>query len=82
MVIAAMYLLIMVGRIVFGEYREPDDHHAHEKLPTDLNAREIGQLPIDVLHSERTRKTIDPEGGGASDRKRPAVVRLRHGLGW
>ncbi|MFG0304684.1 MAG: NuoM family protein [Phycisphaerales bacterium JB040] len=44
MVIAAIYLLFMVGRICFGEYREPRGHHAHDELPTDLNAREIGLL--------------------------------------
>jgi NADH-quinone oxidoreductase subunit M len=50
MIIAAMYLLYMTGRIVFGEYREPAGHHAHETLPTDLNAREIGLLlPLAIL---------------------------------
>lgn len=44
MVIAAMYLLIMVGKICFGPLREPEDHHAHESLPTDLSRREIGTL--------------------------------------
>ncbi|MHA7813383.1 MAG: complex I subunit 4 family protein [Phycisphaerales bacterium] len=41
MVIAAMYLLYMVGKICFGPYREPADHHPHDELPTDLNTREI-----------------------------------------
>jgi NADH-quinone oxidoreductase subunit M len=41
MIIAAMYLLYMVGKICFGPLKEPEDHHAHETLPTDLNAREI-----------------------------------------
>ena len=48
MVIAAMYLLYMVGKICFGPLREPDDHHEHEALPTDLptdlSAREIWTL--------------------------------------
>ncbi len=44
MVIAAMYLLYMVGKICFGPLREPADHHAHEVLPTDLNRREIWTL--------------------------------------
>lgn len=44
MIIGAMYLLYMTGKIVWGEYREPDGHHEHEELPTDLNAREIGIL--------------------------------------
>jgi NADH-quinone oxidoreductase subunit M len=44
MVIAAMYLLIMVGKICFGPLKEPEDHHDHETLPTDLNLREIMTL--------------------------------------
>ena len=44
MVIAAMYLLYMVGKICFGPLREPADHHPHEVLPTDLNLREITTL--------------------------------------
>tara|TARA_R110000737_G_scaffold2923_18_gene9955 strand:- start:42269 stop:43909 length:1641 start_codon:yes stop_codon:yes gene_type:complete len=44
MVIAAMYLLYMVGKICFGPLREPEDHHAHEVLPTDLSRREIWTL--------------------------------------
>lgn len=44
MVIAAMYLLIMVGKICFGPYREPADYHPHDELPTDLSLREIATL--------------------------------------
>jgi len=44
MVVAAMYLLAMVGKICFGPLREPEDHHEHGVLPTDLNAREIWTL--------------------------------------
>ena len=44
MVIAAMYLLIMVGRICFGPLVEPEGHHAHDTLPDDLSAREIVTL--------------------------------------
>ncbi len=45
MIIAAMYLLIMVGKVVFGPLVEPANHDdAHSKLPVDLNAREIGIL--------------------------------------
>ncbi|MEM1071469.1 MAG: NADH-quinone oxidoreductase subunit M [Planctomycetota bacterium] len=44
MIVAAMYLLIMTGKMVWGTYREPEGHHAHDELPTDLNAREIGLL--------------------------------------
>ncbi len=44
MVIAAMYLLFMVGKICFGPLREPEDHHPHDELPTDLNMREIATL--------------------------------------
>ena len=41
MILAAMYLLIMVGKVVFGSLREPAGVHAHDVLPADLNAREI-----------------------------------------
>ncbi|MEZ6164465.1 MAG: NADH-quinone oxidoreductase subunit M [Phycisphaerales bacterium] len=44
MVIAAMYLLYMVGKICFGPYREPADYHPHDELPTDLSLREIATL--------------------------------------
>lgn len=44
MVVAAMYLLIMVGRICFGPLREPEGHHHHDVLPDDLSGREIGTL--------------------------------------
>ncbi len=44
MVIAAMYLLYMVGKICFGPLKEPEGHHEHETLSTDLNAREIATL--------------------------------------
>ena len=46
-IIAAIYILFMVGKICFGPLREPDQHghddHGHDDdaLPTDLNAREI-----------------------------------------
>ncbi len=46
MIVAAMYLLFMVGKIVFGPLREPAGHHEHDVLPTDLNAREIGVLSV------------------------------------
>ena len=49
MIIAAMYLLQMVGRIVFGALREPAGHHAHDILPVDLNRREIGILSVLAL---------------------------------
>ncbi|MEQ9616782.1 MAG: NADH-quinone oxidoreductase subunit M [Phycisphaerales bacterium] len=51
MVIAAIYLLYMVGLIVFGPLREPAGHH-HEpgSLPSDLTPREIGVLaPLAIL---------------------------------
>lgn len=45
LILAAMYLLILLGKIVWGPLREPphDDHHAGDsaRLPTDLNLREI-----------------------------------------
>ncbi len=39
MIFAAMYLLIMVGKVVFGSLREPAGHHSD--LPSDLTVREI-----------------------------------------
>ena len=52
MIFAAMYLLIMTGRVVFGALKEPaahdNDHGA--KLPADLTFREIGVLaPLAAL---------------------------------
>ncbi len=48
MIVAAIYLLYMVGKIVFGPLKEPSghDHHddVHAPLPTDLTRREIGLL--------------------------------------
>jgi len=60
MIVAAIYLLYMVGKIVWGPLVEPAGHghdHAHgdseadsHHLPRDLTAREIGTLfPLAVL---------------------------------
>lgn len=64
MIITAMYLLYMLGKIVWGPLREPAGHghaqghghghghddHAHGGLPADLTAREIGTLlPLAAL---------------------------------
>jgi NADH-quinone oxidoreductase subunit M len=62
MVIAAMYLLYMVGKVVWGKLIEPGghghggghgshaDHAAHASLPRDLSVREITVLtPLAVL---------------------------------
>lgn len=64
MIVGAMYLLYMVGHIVWGPLIEPHAHHAHgghgeashaheahaPALPRDLNAREIGVLlPLAAL---------------------------------
>jgi len=57
MIVAAIYLLFMVGRICFGPLVEPAGHgeHDHDEghgpaLPTDLNRREIGVLlPLAAL---------------------------------
>jgi len=56
MILAAMYLLIMVGKVVFGPLKEPGGHghghghHAEGALPADLSLREIGVLvPLAVL---------------------------------
>ncbi len=52
-IVAAMYLLIMVGKVVFGPLREPGGHDSHAEhthddehgqLPADLTAREITAL--------------------------------------
>ncbi|MFO0856045.1 MAG: NADH-quinone oxidoreductase subunit M [Phycisphaerales bacterium] len=60
-IIAAMYLLYMTGKVVWGKLKEPNGHggHGHDShgshtthsvLPTDLSAREIGVLvPLAVL---------------------------------
>jgi len=54
MILAAMYLLIMTGKVVFGPLKEPGhghgDHEDHGALPADLSPREIGVLvPLAVL---------------------------------
>lgn len=60
MIIAAMYLLYMLGKIVWGPLKVPGGHDSHGHgshggsdhgaLPTDLNLREIGVLvPLAVL---------------------------------
>jgi len=54
MILAAMYLLIMVGKVVFGPLKEPGGHghghHGEGALPADLSLREIGILvPLAVL---------------------------------
>ena len=64
MVLGAIYLLYMTGKLCFGPLREPDDHHDHEELPRDLNIREIitvtpivlacllfGFVPWPILHA-------------------------------
>ncbi len=59
MIIAAIYLLYMVGKVVFGPLTEPHGHghsHGHDAhsgqpaLPKDLSVREIGiLLPLAAL---------------------------------
>ncbi len=60
MIVAAMYLLYMLGKVVFGPLKEPPGHgdhdhghgagDAHEGLPKDLTVREIGILtPLALL---------------------------------
>lgn len=54
MIFAAMYLLMMLGKVVFGPLKEPDNHHHQNDdspvLPKDLTLREIGVLaPIAVM---------------------------------
>ena len=52
MILGAMYLLMMVGKVVFGPLREPSvtDEPHRSRLPADLSWREIGVLlPLAVL---------------------------------
>ena len=50
MVLAAMYLLIMVGKVVFGKLKEPQENGSPSVLPSDLSPREIGVLvPLAAL---------------------------------
>lgn len=60
MIVTAMYLLYMLGKVVWGPLKVPGDHghghghgddsHGHRTLPTDLSAREIGLLvPLAAL---------------------------------
>jgi NADH-quinone oxidoreductase subunit M len=51
-IVAAIYLLTMTSKIVWGELREPNVHHEEGEtpLPSDLNGREIACLaPLAVL---------------------------------
>jgi NADH:ubiquinone oxidoreductase subunit 4 (subunit M) len=53
-IVAAIYLLYMTSKVVWGTLREPagHDHHDddHAKLPTDLGGREIATLvPLAAL---------------------------------
>lgn len=45
MIVGAIYLLYMVGSVVWGPPKSPHDHHHHDHdegdLPTDLTAREV-----------------------------------------
>jgi NADH-quinone oxidoreductase subunit M len=43
MIVGAIYLLYMVGSVVWGAPKTPHDHHHDDDsdLPTDLNAREV-----------------------------------------
>ena len=51
MIFAAMYLLIMVGKIVFGPLKEPAaTSRGHHHLPADLTFREIAVVtPLAIL---------------------------------
>jgi len=49
-IIAAIYLLYMTSKVVWGTLKEPAGHHAHAVLKTDLGSREIMTLvPLAVL---------------------------------
>ena len=43
-IVTAIYLLYMVGKVCFGPLIEPKNHTDHGPLPTDLNTREIAIL--------------------------------------
>lgn len=75
MVLGAIYLLYMTGKLCFGPLREPEDHHDHEDLPKDLNLREIsavapivlaclvfGFMPWPILHAVEpvAEKVLEP----------------------
>ena len=59
--LAAMYLLYMVGRVVWGPLVEPEGHHdGHSGLPIDLNMREIATLVLadrPQMHGSRDART-------------------------
>ncbi|MEM1424596.1 MAG: NADH-quinone oxidoreductase subunit M, partial [Planctomycetota bacterium] len=44
MIVAAIYLLAMVGKSCFGPLKEPTGHEHHGPLPVDLSVREITVL--------------------------------------
>ncbi len=50
-IVAAIYLLFLTGKICFGPLKEPAGHNDHpHELPADLTGREIGTLmPLAVL---------------------------------
>lgn len=49
-IIAAIYLLFLVGKICFGPLVEPKGHDDHGPLPADLTGREIWTLmPLAIL---------------------------------
>jgi NADH-quinone oxidoreductase subunit M len=87
LVLAAMYLLIMLGKLVWGPLREPHDHahgHGHGttegQLPADLSAREIGILvPLAVVclaigfYPKPMLESISPSVGVVL-KKYPALV--------
>ena len=52
LILGAIYMLYLVGKVVFGEEKIPEHDHAHDAhtLPTDLNFREIITLvPIAII---------------------------------
>jgi len=92
MIVAAIYLLYMVGRLVFGPLFEPGGHDEHAgPLPRDLGVREIGLLvplaaaclflgvyPAPVLRSLEgpINLTIGRFEQAAAQRQRETGVRL------
>jgi NADH-quinone oxidoreductase subunit M len=52
MIIAAVYLLYMVGKVVFGPLREPGGHGHHQDHGRDAHATDPNALPRDLSRRE------------------------------
>ncbi len=85
LILGAMYLLRMLGKMVWGEVRTPAGHdHEHGSLPQDLTAREIGILvPLAALclfiglYPRPILESIDPAVRSVLAGYPDAVLRVR-----